>query len=113
MNNEKFNSLFNGLLSKSLFALSKAFFDKSKACSRCFQNSPFRLKQLKALIFRFAKIYLQKSALMTAQRDLDNSPSRFDTAPLENNPKWHGSLAPVGEERECALREVGCEDLQI
>jgi hypothetical protein len=73
------NSQFNGLLPKSLFALSKAFFDKSKACSRCFQNSPFGLKQLKALIFRFAKIYLQKSALMTAQRDLGNSPSGFDT----------------------------------
>jgi hypothetical protein len=63
-----------GLLPKSLFALSKAFFDKSKACSRCFQNSPFGLKQLKALIFHFAKIYFQKSALMTAQRDLGNSP---------------------------------------
>jgi len=36
---------------------------------------------LKALIFRFAKIYLQKSALMTAQRDLylGNSPSKFGT----------------------------------
>jgi hypothetical protein len=37
---------------------------------------------LKALIFRFAKIYLQKSALMTAQRDLGNSPLSFDTAPF-------------------------------
>jgi hypothetical protein len=27
---------------------------------------------------------------------------------MENNPKWHGSLAPQGEEREC-----GCEDLQL
>jgi hypothetical protein len=35
---------------------------------------------LKALIFRFAKIYLQKSALMTAQRDLGNSPFRIDTS---------------------------------
>jgi len=67
------------LLPKSLFALSKAFFDKSKACSRCFQNSPFGLKQLKALIFHFAKIYLQKSALMTAQRDLGNSTVIIDT----------------------------------
>jgi hypothetical protein len=33
---------------------------------------------LKALIFHFAKIYWQKSALMTAQRDLGNSPSDFD-----------------------------------
>jgi len=62
------------MLPQSLFALSKAFFDKSKACSRCFQNLPFGLKQLKALIFHFAKIYLQKSALMTAQRDLGNNP---------------------------------------
>jgi hypothetical protein len=69
-------SSINGLSPKSLFALSKAFFDKSKACSRCFQNSPFGLKQLKALIFHFAKIYWQKSALMTAQRDLGNSPSK-------------------------------------
>jgi hypothetical protein len=46
-----------GLLPKSLFAWSKTFFDKSKACSRRFQNSPFGLKQLKSLIFRFAKIY--------------------------------------------------------
>jgi hypothetical protein len=53
------------LLSKSLFALSKAFFDKSKS------RYPAG----------FAKIYLQKSALMTAQRDLylGNSPSSFDT----------------------------------
>jgi len=74
-------SQLDGLLPKSLFALSKAFFDKSKACSRCFQNSPFGLKQLKALIFHFAKIYLQKSALMTAQRDLylGNSPLMGDT----------------------------------
>jgi hypothetical protein len=36
---------------------------------------------LKALIFHFAKIYLQKSALMTAQRDLylGNSPLMGDT----------------------------------
>jgi hypothetical protein len=47
----------NRLLPKSLFALSKTFFDKSKARSRRFQNSPFGLKQLKSLIFRFAKIY--------------------------------------------------------
>jgi transketolase len=29
---------------------------------------------------------------------------------MENNPKWHGSLAPVGEERLCALRECGCQE---
>jgi len=36
----------------------------------------FGLKQLKGLIFRFAKIYLQKIALMTVKRDLylGNSP---------------------------------------
>ncbi|MGR3178628.1 MAG: transketolase [Candidatus Anammoxibacter sp.] len=26
---------------------------------------------------------------------------------MENNPKWHGSLSPDGEERECAFRECG------
>jgi hypothetical protein len=44
--------------------LSKAFFYKSK--------SPYPAG--------FAKIYLQKNALMTAQRDLGNSPLSFDTA---------------------------------
>jgi hypothetical protein len=51
----------SGLLPKSLFALSKTFFDKSKAGSRRFENSPFGLKQFKSLIFRFAKIYSQKT----------------------------------------------------
>jgi len=32
---------------------------------------------------------------------------------MENVPKWHGSLAPQGEERECALKECGCEDLKL
>jgi transketolase len=32
---------------------------------------------------------------------------------MENIPKWHGSLAPQGEERECALKECGCEDLKL
>ena len=32
---------------------------------------------------------------------------------MENNPKWHGSMAPQGEERVCALREAGCEDLKL
>ena len=41
---------------KSLFALSKTFFDKSKAPSRRCQNSPSGLKQLTSLIFHFAKI---------------------------------------------------------
>ncbi|WP_319762425.1 transketolase [Maridesulfovibrio sp.] len=30
---------------------------------------------------------------------------------MENVPKWHGSLCPTGEERECALRECGCGEL--
>jgi hypothetical protein len=53
-----FKSLLDGLLPKpkSLFAWSKTFVDKSKACSRRFENSPFGLKQFKSLIFRFAKI---------------------------------------------------------
>jgi hypothetical protein len=45
---------------KSLFPWSKTFFDKSKARSRQCQNSPFGLKQLPLLIFRFTKIYYQK-----------------------------------------------------
>ena len=32
---------------------------------------------------------------------------------MENNPKWHGSLAPQGDERERALKECGCEDLEL
>jgi transketolase len=31
---------------------------------------------------------------------------------MENNPKWHGSLAPIGAEREQALRECGIGDLR-
>jgi hypothetical protein len=50
-----------GLLSKSLFACSETFFDKSKACFRRCQNSPFGLKQLTSLVLRFAKIYEQKN----------------------------------------------------
>ena len=57
MSPKETGSGLNGLLPKSLFALSKTFFDKSRARSRRFQNSPFGLKQLKSLIFRFAKIY--------------------------------------------------------
>jgi hypothetical protein len=40
---------------------SETFFDKSKAYSRRCQNSPFGLKQLTSLVFRFAKIYEQKT----------------------------------------------------
>lgn len=32
---------------------------------------------------------------------------------MENNPKWHGSLAPDGEEKECALKECGYDDVKI
>ena len=32
---------------------------------------------------------------------------------MENNPKWHGSLAPQGDERECAFKECGCEGLEL
>jgi hypothetical protein len=54
--------LLSGLLPKpkSFFACPETFFDKSKACSRRYENSPFGLKQLISLIFRFAKIYEQK-----------------------------------------------------
>ena len=50
-----------GLLPKSLLACSETFFDKSKACSRQCQNSPSGLKQLALLVFRFTKIYEQKT----------------------------------------------------
>jgi hypothetical protein len=55
------DSVGSGFLPKSLFAWSKTFFDKSKARSRRFENSPFGLKQFKSLIFSFAKIYSQKA----------------------------------------------------
>jgi hypothetical protein len=58
---KKQRSILNGLLPKSFFAGSETFFDKSKARSRRFQNSPFGLKQLKSLFFHFAKIYEQKT----------------------------------------------------
>ncbi|GAJ13575.1 unnamed protein product, partial [marine sediment metagenome] len=32
---------------------------------------------------------------------------------MENNPKWHGSLAPQGEERIIAFKECGLEDIKI
>ena len=32
---------------------------------------------------------------------------------MENNPKWHGSLSPQGEERIIALKECGMENLEI
>jgi len=61
------NKGLNRLLPKSLFAWSKTFSDKSKACS-----SPAPAG--------FAKTYSQKNVLMTAQRNfcLGNSPSTFD-----------------------------------
>ncbi len=51
----------NRLLPKSLFACSETFLDKSKACSRQCQNSPFGLKQLALLFLRFAKTYEQET----------------------------------------------------
>jgi len=50
----------NGVLTKSFFAGSETLFDKSKARSRQFQNSPFGLEQLESPFFHFAKIYEQK-----------------------------------------------------
>jgi len=32
---------------------------------------------------------------------------------MENNPKWHGSLAPQGEERVVAFKECGLEDFEL
>jgi hypothetical protein len=63
-----FFSQIDGLLPKSFFAGSETFFDKSKARSRRFQNSPFGLKQLESLFFHFAKIY-EKNVSMSAQKD--------------------------------------------
>jgi hypothetical protein len=40
---------------------SMGLFDTSSACSRRCQNSTFGLKQLAALIFRFAAMYEQKA----------------------------------------------------
>jgi hypothetical protein len=42
------------------FRFLQRLFDKSMACYRQFQNSPFGLRQLKLLIFHFAEIYYQK-----------------------------------------------------
>jgi hypothetical protein len=53
-------SKLDGLLPKSFFTGSETFFDKSKARSIRFQNSPFGLKQLESLFFHFAEIYEQK-----------------------------------------------------
>jgi hypothetical protein len=55
------HSFFDGLLPKSFFTGSETFFDKPKARSRRFQNSPFGLKQLESLFFNLAKIYEQKT----------------------------------------------------
>lgn len=32
---------------------------------------------------------------------------------MENNPKWHGSLAPNGKEKEIAAMECGCEGIEL
>ena len=49
---EKNNSQFNGLLPKSLFALFKAFFDKSKACRSIAEIPLSGLQVLSKLAFR-------------------------------------------------------------
>jgi len=80
------HSFFDGLLYKSFFASSENFFDKYKARSRRFQNSPFGLKQLDSLFFRFAKIYEQKNVSMSTQKDfrLSNCPLILDTPILKH-----------------------------
>jgi len=72
-------------LPKSLFSWSKTFFEESKAPSRRCQNSPSGLKQLTSLIFHFAKGFLAKNVLMTAQRDygLGNSLERSDATEVK------------------------------
>jgi hypothetical protein len=55
------------LLPKSFFAGSETFVDTSKACSKRFQNSPFRLNYSDSLFFRFEKIY-GKNVSMSAQK---------------------------------------------
>lgn len=32
---------------------------------------------------------------------------------MENAPKWHGSMAPEGEERQCAFKECNCEEFKL
>ena len=49
-----------GIWSRPLFALAKPVFDQFKARSRGFENSPFRLRQFKAFVLRFAKMDWQK-----------------------------------------------------
>jgi hypothetical protein len=58
------------VLLKSLFALSKTFFDKSMARSRRFQNSPPSADQtVEIASLPLRQDLLAKNVLMTAQRD--------------------------------------------
>ena len=70
-------SPFNGLLPKSLFTLSKTFFDQSKACSRRFENSPAGSDSSKRLSSTSPRL-MSKNVLMTVQKDLGNSPLKGD-----------------------------------
>jgi hypothetical protein len=55
------NLQLDRLLPKSFFAGSETFVDKFKARYKQSQNSPFGLKHLESPVFRFAKIYEQKT----------------------------------------------------
>ncbi len=92
-------SQVNRLLPRSLFALSKTFFDKSKPCSR--RLAPLlhfvRKLALRAQTVQIADLLLRqellaKNVLMTAQRNscLGNSPSRADPTFHRENVKSVG-----------------------
>jgi hypothetical protein len=69
--------VLDGLLPKQIFAGSRTFFDKSKACSRCFENSSrltAGLKQVQSAFLALRRDVLVKNFLMTAQKCLGNSP---------------------------------------
>ena len=59
----------NGLLPKSLFACLKTFFDKSKARSRRFQNSPFKAQTVEIAYLPLRQDLLAQNVLKTAQRN--------------------------------------------
>jgi lipid-A-disaccharide synthase-like uncharacterized protein len=59
----RLDPVFTGCCPNAFSLSSAPIFDTSKACSRRCQNSPFGLKSAAGgLIFRFAKMYWQKTA---------------------------------------------------
>jgi len=58
--------IFYGLLPEPLFAMSKTFFDKSKTCSRRFENSPLAAQTAQIADLPLRQDLLAKNVLMTA-----------------------------------------------